>query len=169
MEKVSIPIKTRIAICWIIVSSGLLLCYGLYPLIEEVYINFMIFREFRIPEITLTESGTAFALIFLVTPGLVLLSCAILLLKRKKIGYYYALAILSIGLLYVILEWIRIFILAVEYPYCLFKTLPVCERISFATQALAESFRFNIFLTLLLLIPFLLLLLDRKNFWKVAS
>jgi len=84
MEKVSIPIKTRIAICWIIVSSGLLLCYGLYPLIEEVYINFMIFREFRIPEITLTESGTAFALIFLVTPGLVLLSCAILLLKRKK-------------------------------------------------------------------------------------
>lgn len=161
MEKSIFPIKTKIAASWLIIISGGFICFGLSPLIEDLYLSHTI-------DLT-PETGALFGIIFFFLPGLILLLPSILLLKKKKMGYYWALIALSIGFLLIIFQWIRIFILAIEYPYCLLKTKPVCERISFATQSLAEYFWMNTFLTLIIIIPFFLLLFDRKNFWKVAS
>jgi hypothetical protein len=152
MEKTSIPIKTKVAIYWIMALSIPLLYWG-FP------------REYEM----IRPGETSGAFYFLFLPGLILLSSAILLLKKKKVGYYITLVVLFVGLLCIVLEWIRIFLVAIEHPYCLFKTSLRCERISYETQTLARSFRVNTFLTFLLLIPFLLLLLDRKKFWKISS
>jgi len=158
----SLPVKTKIAALWLAAIGS----YLLYTTLSKVAQDFRVSHTIDIS----LQSGTTFALFFFAFPGLILAMLpAFFLFKRKKIGYYWALFALSIGLFYITQEWVRIFILGVKYPYCLFKTLPICERISYATQTLSEAFRENIKLSLVIVTPFSLLFFDRKNFFKIAT
>jgi hypothetical protein len=131
MEKVSLPIKTKIAAWWM----------KLIALIGNLYFFIMVFSAAG-PEV-------AFALIiegpiFIVWGILFWLSSA-LIFKRRKLGWWLSMVFLFITIL--------IFYL-VEVHHDLYTFIE-------------EPFLFLIFI--IFLVPFIFLLLDRKNFWKVAK
>ena len=151
MEKVNLPTKTKIAAWWMIGIGGALTVLFWPEFISDV--GFF---------------GILGALLFII-PGY-------LLLKRKKSGWWLALTIVSINL--VIFSWLVVpdilsppghpDLYVPEQLLFLVSILIIVSPLSIFRGAFLGSFTTG-FLFLLLLIPLILLFLDRKNFWKVAS
>lgn len=125
MEKVNLPIKTKIAALWIIVIGGGGLVYSIVTMIKETFILLVL---------------PPFSLFFFFLPGL-------FLLKRKKWAWVYAIIILSIGTL--LFTTAFIYNLLIEYEI---------KDVIAAGKFLLVFFP-----------PFILLLLDCKNFWKIIN
>jgi len=130
MEKVSLPIKTKIAAWWMIVMIGGILIAISLP-----------FCYFAVASYIGMKNGVfVFGIIFLVG-SLISILPGFMLLKRKKIGWWWSITI-------------EILIMAF-----IFKM--VFNGVEVHSQLLFLMFDF--------LFPFILLLLDHKNFWKIAS
>lgn len=128
IQKLSIPIKTKIAAWWMIAIGGFQLLLFLYRGI------------WGFGSIPATEYVTGiFGIFFLIYPGF-------LILKRKKVGWLFAIIVISIILIYLLflpaLQLNRFFWFLFLIPFSAF---------------------------LFVIPPIILLLLDRKNFWKIAN
>jgi len=122
MEKVSLPIKTKIAAWWMIIIGGILIIFSLRTL-----------------DITYMLGGSFYHNVLLFALGaLLLLFPTFLLFSRRKLAWYWAIITLSI--------------LSLFYIYNIFTVEPI-----------------DILIIFILAIPLILLLLDRKNFWKIAT
>jgi len=129
MEKVSLPIKTKIAAWWMIVS-------GILAIISLI----QLFSPPPRPEFGGGIVDIIGIIIFgpiLLVIGIVFFTSATLLFTKRKLGWWLStIIILPLGC----------FVLGISRDIIRFHPLPF-----------------------FVLIPFLLLLLDRKNFWKVAT
>jgi len=144
IQKPPLPIKTKIAAWWV---------FGIG--IIQLLVPFRQFSLYVIP--------TIFA-------GFLLIGLGFSILKRKKLGWFFTVSILSISLIYLffffffpdlaILKFF-IFLSLVTFPVLLF--IPSSSILTFPPLIL---FLLDFILTFP---PLILLLLDRKNFWKIAS
>ncbi len=136
MEKVSLPIKTKIAAWWMMIVA--MLCSSL------VVSQFRFFpRDFWLqPLVYITEMiSLAFVLI-----GLLLIVANFFVLRKKKWAWWLA--------------------MVAFIPFFLCAFLLVIYGLGHFTLSLvAGSFGY----CLSLLVALILLLLDRKNFWKIAT
>jgi len=138
MEKISLPIKTKIAAWWMIVTGLVYLIINLIMPISE--------SPDRPPLVLL------FIPLFILL-GLFFLWPAIFILKRKKWAWYVAVIILFM----IMAMFIYIFPFQDYFAYK--KVL----------EMTVKEFLFIVIMFLSPLISFILLFLDRKNFWKIAS
>jgi len=156
MEKIILPTKTKIAAWWMIVIGGIVIVLGI-----------------KAAGGSYTSGAGLENIIFFITSvflGSLLIITNLLLLKRKKVGWEFSIFILSILLISLLICWISLsplfssFFVFVE-PCCLPFLI-----VDLGLDEMGISFPFTgFFLFLLLLIPLILLLLDRKNFWKIAN
>ena len=136
MEKVSLPIKTKIAAWWIIMitTTGIIMgTIGLWFRIELwLYYIFSVLSIF--------------------------LSPCLLLFRRKKLSWYWGIITLS-GI---------IIVAATFFSFILF--IEVTEGLGEESGMVVGIFFYaSLFLLIIFLPPLVLLLLDRKNFWKIAK
>jgi hypothetical protein len=138
MEKVSLPIKTKIA-AWIMIIFGMCIVLNLVREVRGVKFTGIVFLS-------------TFILISLM---LLLFISGFSLLLRKRWAWWLAVFILSIVLIFRLRDII--------YEVIFGLRMIIAEPLS--------SWEALIFLLfdLILLIPLILLLLDRKNFWKIAT
>ena len=144
IQKPPLPIKTKIAAWWV---------FGIG--IIQLLVPFRQFSLYVIP--------TIFA-------GFLLIGLGFSILKRKKLGWFFTVSILSISLIYLffffffpdlaILKFF-IFLSLVTFPVLLF--IPSSSILTFPPLIL---FLLDFILTFP---PLILFLLDRKNFWKSAA
>jgi len=149
-EKVSLPIKTKIAAWWmIIIGIGLTLFKSLLWFIYKFFVKYIsipIWLEWKFflwaPK-SILEVGECILI------GYLFYFCGSSLLKGKRKFWWISIILLSTGILY----WL--FILRLRRDI-------LGQRILFPNIQ-------DLIRLIFLLIPFILLLLDRKNFWKIAK
>ncbi|GEM_PF-6520159 len=171
MENLSLPLKTKIA-AWIMIIKG---STGILTSIISIILIFRVLAKGALSPETTLGGGVllllaAFyfnsGLLFLFLPGL------LLLVKKKKWTWYYA--IFSLLLL---LSAFNLFVLGNILSAEKILKLPFFrEDPSLILVFIVEFFRsylniplFFLFGDLYLIISLFLLLLDRKNFWKLAK
>ena len=164
IQKPSLPIKTKIAAWWMIGIVGIMIILSLFTTtkeagnIGEAYALFGIF-------ITLFPAGLMFFL-----PSLSLL-------KRKKWGWWLSIAILSLTLFSILTGLLVDLVFEYRPPAFLdllrfISAMFLLPWMIVIPEKLVLSPIANLLLYLgflIYIIPFILLLLDRKNFWKVAK
>ena len=142
-EKVSLPIKTKIAAWWMILIGGLMIFLPLWS-VFSIFLAGGPERAFRSSDFLGGLPGLI-GLIFLtivVFPiGLLFFIPSIFLMKKKKKAWWFLEIILLIDVIVFLITFI----------------LPFEEKVLLR------------FLFSFLIPPFILLLLDRKNFWKIAK
>lgn len=144
MEKITLPIKTKIAAWWMILLGGILLVVFLLGLISFLRGDF-----------SGGISGVFYAafliwILMISGPGMLLFLPGLFLLQRRKWAWKFALIILPIGMII----WL---VFGVGWAFVL--TTPPVPR---------ELVPFVI-IDIITLGPLILVFLDRKNFWKIAS
>ena len=162
MEKISLPIKTKIAAWWMIGMGAI----SLLPLIAFLW-----------PKPFL---GTFPTILFSAPIGLLFIVSGLLLLIRKLLGWWLAITLIFVALIISLLTLIVyeprapsapaaaiiltiiLFLLTIPSPLgapsiFIFETHPQMWPIG------------GFFLIFIFFIPFVLLFLNRKNFWKIAS
>jgi len=164
IQKPPLPIKTKIAAWWMI---GL----GIFIIFSAIYVSVLISVQYRSrlrPPDLLNDPSSI--LIGGVIRSFFPFFCSFLLFKRKRMWWLFSIAIFSLflvfyfsllvfstpifGFLGFLLGWIIM-------KYGLFGLFAFGLFTSLFTSGLLNFF--------LYLIPLILLLLDRKNFWKIAS
>ena len=155
MEKVSLPTKTKIAAWWMIILGGLTIIWDI------------IFIGGFSGELT-----DILILLFYISVFLFFMIPSFFILRRKRIAWWIYMIIISINLIFALI--------------CLIKTgffhrFDSLTLGNFTTllplYLLTDKRRFfqnfglhvNGFEFILYTVPFILLLLDRKNFWKIAT
>jgi hypothetical protein len=141
MEKISLPTKTKIAAWWMILSSILT---GFINLTGALRLLNFVIPESEPSELPFSRHDILVFIggaIFAITSFFIILRSSIFLLKQKRWAWKFSTAILFLYLIISLLVWF--------VAFGDFISLPV--------------------FSLLHLIPLILLLLDRKNFWKIAS
>ncbi|PIR05968.1 MAG: hypothetical protein COZ30_00820 [Candidatus Nealsonbacteria bacterium CG_4_10_14_3_um_filter_36_16] len=140
MEQIPLPIKTKIAVWWIIIVSVI---GAIFFVILHMTTDYTMGPGFII---------MFFLFIIILLPSFFLLISGLLLLKRKKWAWWFTIVIFSIQiaeLIYIVFRQIANFI-NTPFPFTIFDIV------------------FD--LPILIFLPSLiLLLLDRKNFFKIAS
>jgi hypothetical protein len=153
MEKVSLPIKTKIAAWWIIIFGWLIIIFN--AIICSSYLV-------RAPKIAFKEpTRIILPYITAIFLGLFLYTISFyFLLKRKKLGWVILIIILSI-----------ISILALFFPETRWSEFPIpsLNLLCLYCGIFAGNFGWRICLFIPFGIPLIFLLLDRKNFWKITS
>jgi len=140
IQKPPLPIKTKIAAWWMIVTGGI----GV--------IVFIIYLMAYFGAVSKGEGLTAFVFLpFVAIPSFSLFIPGLLILLKKRGGWICSVIFLLLGVLLTIL---------------LYFGLPTDPA---SGIVIAIFFYSSIFLLIIFLPPFLLLFLDRKNFWKIAS
>ena len=185
IQKPSLPIKTKIAAWWIIVVGGLwviAIIALLFLFAAVVTMGGLVFLGFLIPEFTF------WFCIILLLPSILFLCSGSFLLKRKKWAWWFAIGVMGIGLVswfMLIARSIRSFsfiICLVLFLVFLFTFFLLRRRWRFGTAIgvillflyqflFDEGFIFFYYsiISLILFVPLILLLLDSKNFWKIAA
>ena len=151
-QKPSLPTKTKIAARWIIVIGLIVMIWG--GLIMTIWDGYLIDVEFFDADFFLRqklfigeESG---ALIFFANLSLLIFVYFLLMCKR------WAWWILVVGdFILMIFGGLYFFMAAIFPGYLLFFTW--------------VDILFSFIIPTISVVPFVLLLLDRKNFWKIAS
>lgn len=161
MGKIALPIKTKIAAWWMMVIGGV----PFLPLIVFLW-----------PE---SFSYTFPGILFSAPVGLFFIIVGCFLLKRKGISWWSAIILLLITLIISILTLVSRYklhrVAAIEFlyiwgVYLLIIPSPLGAPFFFLFRAYPQLWSIGrFFLILLPFIPFMLLLSDRKNFWKIAS
>jgi len=135
MEKVSLPIKTKIAACCMSIIGGIGILYGIARYIKHGR------------PVTPGFVGMSDAHLGVVFWGLIFLICSLLLFKKRKYGWVFSM---------ILNGW-----LVLQGSFGFFVSLFEGDVLEFL------QWGFPLFFISLFL--FILLLLDRKNFWKIAS
>ena len=140
MEK--LPTKTKIAAWWIIITS-ILVIMGV-------------------------KQNRDIGILFVIILCLIQIFFSLSILRRKKwawwgfiITSFFPLSLASLALLLLFLATVSLNIIYNRFE-CFWGTGPI--EINFC-----YAFFFILIPTIILIVPFVLFLLDRKNFWKVAS
>jgi hypothetical protein len=142
MEQVSFPIKTKIAAWWMIITS-ILVIIGI-------------------------KQNWDIGILFVIILCLIQIFFSLFMLKRKKWAWWgfiitsfipLLLASLALLLLFLAIVFLKIFYNRFD---CFWGTGPI--EFNFCS-----AFFFILIPTIILIVPFILLLLDRKNFWKIAK
>jgi len=149
MEEISFPIKTKIAAWWMIVM------FGGSSIIASLLMVFI--ATMQIIETGDFHESYLMGLIVLLLIALLFIFPGIFLLERKRWGWYLAIIILSISLLFST----SLLILLIREAFLLSP-----EQIR---DSQIRDFRIIFILIFILILPLIFLLLDRKNFWKIAS
>ena len=158
MDKITLPTKTKIAAWWMIVIGGC--CLGLFLLSLAFFCGLKtdtFSTGYALGDVAIAL--LSFSLMMPTGLGIILFLAGFLLFRRKKWGWKFAISVLPIVLIISFLFIIYIITSAhykseflEENPYLVFLiVIP------------------SIILFVVILIPFILLLLDRKNFWKSIS
>jgi len=153
IQKPPLPIKTKIVAWWMIVIGGLIM-------ISNAIFCFSYF--FKAPKVALENwERTISPFIIAICLGLILyIVLYYSFFRKKKLGWLIITIIFSI-----------ISILALTFPQTLWRTFPIpslnvlCVYFGMFTGTL--GWRACLFIPFF--IPLILLFLDRKNFWKIAS
>jgi hypothetical protein len=153
-QKLPLPIKTKIVAWELTIIGGFIICLGLY---------FLFFNSAGDPGGELTVLGLIISLCL--TGLLIFFLPGIFLFKKEKIGWYWAiisLLIVMVALTYY--TYIRINDFYASYGMIGIIFFPYL----YISRAIGDiPALFVVFI--LCILPFLLLLLDRKNFFKIAS
>ena len=153
MEKVSLPIKTKIAAWWMIICGWLIIIFEtviFFPYLSRApKVTFKEPIRTILPHITAIFLGIFFNII-----------SYYFLLKKRKVGIVISIIILSItsflALLFPEIHWS-------EFP------IPSLNLFCVYCGIFARNFGWRTCLFVPFGIPLILLLLDRKNFWKIAT
>ena len=144
MEEISFPIKTKIAAWWITIIGGICL-------ISTIWLFIKIPPDSRVPG---TPNFFWFCVfltpLVLGTIGFLFPGTMILYLKIK-LGWWLAIIPLSIWTI-VIVIWGILYVIN-----------------NLGSLSVVSLLGFTLLITFVVIIPLILLLLDRKNFWKIAS
>ena len=164
MEKVLLPIKTKIAAWWMIVIGIFELIWGYLTVV------IMYAAEYQ-------REKAPFVLGVGIFTGILLIISSLLLFKQKKAGWKLAIIfflVLLISIILIIPAELKISKASIygrPPPWSILISLPilvdVIEILYIFFAPLHSLVSFIPFI--LFLIPLILLLLDRKNFWKIAS
>ena len=143
VQKLSLPIKTKIAAWWIIV-------YVIVFSICKFFDIYFFHKTHKIPEgvVIMGYPSLSETLVIIILAVLFYSLISLFLLRKKKIAWYCAVVIFSY---FLIGNFFRLFMI-------IFQGIPI------SLYELSLNFNF-----LLMLIPVTLLILDRKNFFKIAS
>jgi len=148
MEKVGLPIKTKIAAWWMIVGGILL---GITKGWQGLFLMLSAFININVKNIFASVEGlllSLFPLLFLI-----LFFAGIFLLRNKKWSWQLAKTILYISSISLIYCWIMIFL------------FPIGDVTDQSLIIFAGLLPYTFFIVP----PLVFLLLDRKNFWKIAT
>lgn len=156
MERVTLPIKTKIAAWWMVATGIVPLMILLLALI--LFIWGSLFHVFYGLPGALFGGILIAGFIFSSLPTILFFLGLFLLLKRKRWVWKVVVSTLSIG----VLSWTFLFFYLLYLDVSAYG-VSLVESIN--------SLRLDIFGTFfaILVIPLTLLLLDRKNFWKITS
>jgi hypothetical protein len=154
IQKPPLPIKTKIVAWWMI---GL----GVFIIFSAIYYSVFFAVQYRsrlIPQDLINFPIPI--LIGSIIRSFFFFFCSFSLFKRKRMGWLFSIAIFSLFLVF--------------YFSLLVFSIPIFVFWSFLLSIIITKYYFSLFGFGLLdfflyLIPFILLLLDRKNFWKIAS
>ena len=148
MEKVSLPIKTKIAAWWMIVIGIVIIFLGLGDLVLLMFYAF-----WWIGPSTLLHPLSIFLL------GWFICFLSSRIAKRRRWAWW-------TGILSPLIIWLF-------YLWYIFLYLWIFQPLDLADLFLVFFSRNEFFLVILcnilILPPIILLLLDRKNFWKIAT
>lgn len=139
MEKVGLPTKTKIAAWWMIIFGIIFLGYQI-SILYPSYRLWKDYGEFGFNPLSAAALPIIFNTLIFLLPG-------IFLIKKKKIAWNFAIAI-----------FLLIFIGS------LFRL-----GIDIFQEGLGSLDKLTFLFYLSMIIPFILLLSDRKNFWKIAT
>jgi len=145
IQKSPLPIKTKIAAWWMMIISGFIIIRGLsWPLrMKGTYIPPSNFYAY------------IFVLsVYLPVGLLVFFLPALFLFKRKKWGWYWAIITLFLGMG------------ICTYIFPLYEYLSYRKGEYYELELIIGS---SLFIIIAFLPSLILLLLDRKNFWKIAT
>jgi len=143
-QKPSLPTKTKIAAWWMIISCICIISYGSWVLSRVLTC-----KGGELFNVYILSIGLISA-ILMIFFGLLYFISALFLLKNKKLGWWLG-VIVSLILIY------------------FFKVILLFYEESASSLSLFQFIGHLDFLVYSFVIPFILLLLDRKNFWKIAS
>jgi Zn-dependent protease with chaperone function len=140
-QKLSLPIKTKVAAWWMIVFAGIGIILSIKFILSYLFIYFGGSWG--------QESGWALVAVFMgviaFLPCLFFLLSGIFLFKKKRWTWWFATVILVLLIIFLFLAILKFDINITNTSAILILPLPIT------------------------LLPFILLLLDRKNFFKIAS
>jgi hypothetical protein len=161
VEKVSLPTKTKIVAWGITVIGGL-------GLIASMLVLLMIMFE----ENEINIRALYLVLMFLVPPSVGFFFPGIMTLFKKRLGWWFSVLILTLFILIILFSQMYDFIHtmddckagAYDKDYLLDYKAEVCSIKSYLIHKWFFLIPCLIFFT-----PLIFLLLDRKNFWKIAT
>jgi hypothetical protein len=158
MEQTTLPIKTKI-VAWVMTVIGAI---GLTA-------SLLILCLMLIDSNPANDIGLFF---YLSIPVSVLFFPGIMVLFKKGLGWWFSVLILSLFIIWILFSTINGFFLRIKY----------CERGDFSTYSLEDEARVcskeyylisesrgALILCIIISIPLILLLIDRKFFWNIAS
>jgi hypothetical protein len=166
-EKVSLPIKTKIVAWWIIICG----IFGFYSYVSELIAVLKIFHfQFKkwLEVFLLSPAGFSPLFFHIIFPILL----GVFLLKKKKWSWWCL-------VVFLFLNFSSILIILIEPG--IMSVLPFFSPEAFFIKFFLELVDIHVYVTVfglltfaffnfvINLIPFIFLLLDRKNFWKVTS
>jgi len=164
VQKPPLPIKTKIAAWWMIVIGGIIITLSLFIATKE-------------PP-SYSEASALFVMFITLLPaGLMFFLPSLSLLKRKKWGWWLSIVILSLTLFSISAGLLIDFIFEYRPPAFLdllrfISAMFLLPWMIVIPEKLVLSPIANLLLYfgfLIYIIPLILLLLDRKNFWKIAT
>ena len=186
MEKVSLPIKTKIAAWWMIIFGAALVVLGILN-----FRGLLRICDYNYDCVTNWEGAlwiALFSLVLLPLVGLFFLWPAIFILKRKKWTWYLAVVILLIGMIILAYSFVETCISYMDIGRWPYYYEPTGDPFTKGKKFYGDPFSGEkvyeprpqikscviysadlLFSFIILLPPFILLFLDRKNFWKIAS
>jgi hypothetical protein len=156
IQKPFLPIKTKIAAWWMIVTFGLCSIIASLPIFYIVTMQFMEGVSSDMDILVWSKNLLLGLICLFLIPSLFIFP-GIFLLKGKRWGWYLAIIIFSILLLFST----SLLILLIREAFLLSP-----EQIR---DSQIRDFLIIFILIFILILPFTLLLIDRKNFWKIAS
>jgi len=155
-QKPTLPIKTKVAAWWMILLGGLTIIEGFI---------------FIFPGGLTGDITDIFIFIFIISIFLFFMIPSFFLLRRKRIAWWLYIIIISINLIFALFCLIKTrsffdfgTLSLGRFPILLPLYLLTSKRTFFELYGYVNGFEF-----ILYTIPFILLLLDRKNFWKIAT
>jgi len=169
IQKPPLPIKTKIAAWWMVILGGIAIV--LFLIVLGLLLQ-LLFHPPQMPEfgaglLVLIVFYFLFCALLLLFPGIFLFLPALFLLKRKRWAWKFAVISLLIGMVILACFLFGSYIKETSHYRESFKSGEIIAERKIPLIPIPPFLKITPFI--IFLIPFLLLLLDRKNFWKIAT
>jgi hypothetical protein len=158
-QKLTLSIKTKVAAWWMIIAGSAVLLFFIVVMVLIGIISSGLGGGGRIFSRSGNIIWNAFLLLFLIN-----LLFGVGILKRKKWAWWGSIIILSIPIFFIIIFLIFLIILVAS------GGLKADGKVvTFTSGSFIVPFLFLLLIGIIFGSPFIRLLLDRKNFWKIAT